>query len=182
VKIQPTIQAAASIPVTPPPQTNPVGAFQPKSATLPPSSASSNGLSRTDQILAELGFAPDLPKPPMPEPVKPAAQLGTLYHRYLHGNDLAGGEFNVTIHDITKEKVIPYPSQPAIEKWCLWVDGLPSGMGNGILFGTRGEEDLMAIFGNVDIYSLRGKKIVIYSKPMNVAGQSKLSIRFRGAK
>ena len=76
--------------------------------------------------------------------------------------------------------MIPYPSQPAIEKWCLLVDGLPFGMGNGILFGTRGEEDLIAIFGRVDVSSLKGKQVVVYPKPMNVAGQPKVSIRFRG--
>ena len=87
----------------------------------------------------------------------------------------------MTIQDITKEKVCPHPSQPVIEKWCLWVYGLPEGMPNGILFGSRGEEDLIAIFGKVTLADLQGKLITIYAKPMNVAGQTKLSIRFRSA-
>jgi hypothetical protein len=134
-------------------------------------------LSRTDQILAELGFPPEAPTPHAP-----VAQLGTLYRRYLHGHNLEGREFTVTIHHVTKEKVTPHPSQPPIEKWCLWVDGLPTGMANGILFGTRGEEDLMAIFGQVEINSLQGKSIIIYPKAMTVAGQPKVSIRFRGVR
>jgi hypothetical protein len=134
-------------------------------------------LSRTEQILAELGFPPEPHKT-----ITPAAQLGTLYRRYLHGNNLEGRENTVTIHHVTKERVIPHPSQPPVEKWCLWVDGLPAGLANGILFGTRGEEDLMAIFGQVEITSLQGKSIVIYPKSMNVAGQAKVSIRFRGVR
>jgi hypothetical protein len=151
----------------------------PQSETIPPSEKiiSSPVLSRTDQILAELGFPPEAPKPHAP-----VAQLGTLYRRYLHGNNLEGREFTVAIHHVTKEKVTPHPSQPPVEKWCLWVDGLPSGMANGILFGTRGEEDLMAIFGQVEINSLQGKSIVIYPKAMTVAGQPKVSIRFRGVR
>jgi hypothetical protein len=151
----------------------------PQTGTMPPLEKviPSPVLSRTDQILAELGFPPEPAKPHAP-----VAQLGTLYRRYLHGNNLEGREFIVIIHHVTKEKVTPHPSQPPVEKWCLWVDGIPSGKANGILFGTRGEEDLMAIFGQVDINSLQGKSIIIYPKAMTVAGQPKVSIRFRGVR
>ena len=150
-------------------------------------------------ILKELGFdSPAQPKPlnqyqPKHEPqvrtmpdekkVKESGYtLGSLYQRYLHGTDLLGEMFTVTIQDITVEKVMPHPSQPQVEKWCLLVSGLPIGMPHRILFGARGEEDLVAIFGKVSVELLRGKAIMIYPKPTSVAGQQKVSIRFRSAK
>ena len=176
----PTVVSAARVTVAaamPADVKIPINESIPQSQTIPLSAKVDPAtiLSRTEQILAELGFPPEPSKT-----TAPAAQLGTLYRRYLHGNNLEGQEFTVTIHHVTKERVIPHPSQPPVDKWCLWVDGLPAGLANGILFGTRGEEDLMAIFGQVEITSLQGKSIVIYPKSMNVAGQAKVSIRFRG--
>jgi hypothetical protein len=130
-----------------------------------------------EQILKELGYEPEAPK------VKdPGYQLGSLYRRYLHGSDLAGQVFPVTIQGISKEKVMPHPSQPVVEKWCLTVSGLPASLANKILFGARGEEDLVAIFGQVSVESLKGKQIMIYPKAMNVAGAQKVSIRFRSVR
>jgi len=134
-------------------------------------------MSRTDQILSELGYSAAPAVTPSSAP-----KLGTLTRRFLHGQDLAGNEYLVTISSISKELVIPHPSQAPVEKWCLWVEGLPPGMPSGILFGTRGEEDLVAIFGNVGIETLAGNKLVIYPKAMTVAGQLKASIRFQRAK
>lgn len=136
-----------------------------------------------DELLRELGFTPQSPKSPEPQKGRePGYTLGSLYRRYLHGTDLMGECFTVTIQTITKEKVKPHPSQPAVEKWCLTVSGLPVGMPNKILFGAKCEEDLVAIFGSVSIDSIMGKQISIYPKPMNVAGQQKITIRFRSAK
>jgi len=130
-----------------------------------------------EQILKELGFDSE-PKKVQEKATESPVQLGNLYRRYLHGSDLGQNALPVTIQNITKERVCPHPSQPVIEKWCLWVYGLPEGMPNGILFGARGEEDLIAIFGKVSLDALKGKPIIIYPKPLNVAGQSKVSIRF----
>ncbi len=135
--------------------------------------------SREDQILKELGFEPNPKSPKDDQPT--GFRLGMLYRRFLHGADLNQQGIKVTIQDITREKVMPHPSQPAEEKWCLWVSGLPEGMPNGVLFGAAGEHDLLNIFGPVSIITLKGKPIVIYPKRMNVAGQTKIAIRFRGA-
>ncbi len=133
--------------------------------------------SRTEEeILAELGFKPDHDKVKEQPP-----QLGTLYRRFLHGSDLGDQAVKVEILNITKEKVMPHPALPLTEKWCLWVSGLPQGMPNGILFGTRGEEDLIAIFGKVSLEVLKGKAVLVYPKPTNVGGQQKASIHFRRA-
>ena len=164
-----TEQASQLQPIHPSPVETPLKAV--------PSSGSSSSLS-VEQILKELGYDPEPKKVHESAPV-PTVQLGTLYRHFLHGSELGQQAYQVTITDITKEKVTPHPSQPTIEKWCLWVSGLPTSYATGILFGTRGEEDLMAIFGNVDIHSLKGKQIVIYSKSLNVGGQAKQSIRFR---
>jgi hypothetical protein len=195
LKVKPTSGSPVEMqtPIVAPPLAQTTAIQETKTPSLPESKSASipqKKLSRTDQILADLGFEPDLPKPTSInnraevtcESTNAPVQLGTLYRHYLHGNNLGGQEFSVRIIDVTKEKVTPHPSQPVVEKWCLWVDGLPTGLGNGILFGTRGEEDLMAIFGQVEIETLKGKQVVIYPKPMNVAGQPKVSIRFRSAK
>ena len=52
------------------------------------------------------------------------ARLGSLYRRYLHGEDLDGKPHTVDIADVTQEVVTPHPSQPGHAKWCLWVTGL----------------------------------------------------------
>lgn len=135
--------------------------------------------SREDQILAELGFSSDTTAHKDDQPA--GFKLGMLYRRFLHGTDLGQQTLKVTILDITKETVMPHPSLPAEEKWCLWVDGLPEGMPNGILFGATGERDLMATFGPVSIDQLKGKSIAIYPKSMNVGGQTKIAIRFKVA-
>jgi hypothetical protein len=101
-----------------------------------------------------------------------------LYRRYLHGSDLNGKPVKVLISDITREEVRPHPSLPLEAKWCLWVSGLPDGMPNGILFGATGEQDLIAIFGQVELQSLKGKPILLVPKAMNVGGQAKIAIRF----
>ena len=61
-------------PIPPEPETTP------KPKPQPQASKAAAPLSRTDQILADLGFTPEPPKP-----AAPALQLGTLYCRYLRG-------------------------------------------------------------------------------------------------
>lgn len=137
--------------------------------------------SREEQILKELGFDAE-PKKLAEAPVsQPGARLGSLYRRYLHGEELDQKPIKVTITNITKETVTPHPSQPSYEKWCLWVSGLPQGIPCGILFGAEGERELVSIFGRVGIESLKGKTMMIYPQPMSVAGQSRIAIRFRSA-
>jgi hypothetical protein len=165
---QPTKPAA--IPPAPVPSVRPVVPHAAPAAPLPAKKTE-------EQILKELGYEPEKPKAK-----DPGYQLGTLYRRYLHGSDLAGQVFPATIQGISKEKVMPHPSQPVVEKWCLTVSGLPANLANKILFGARGEEDLVAIFGQVSVESLKGKQIMIYPKAMNVAGAQKVSIRFRSVK
>ena len=142
--------------------------------TLPPASPN-----REAQILKEMGFEPQPNK--VSEAAAPVHRLGSLYSRYLHGADLDGKAFQVTVREITLEKVMPHPSQPVEEKWCVWVSGLPEGLPIGILFGARGEKDLLAIFGRVDIGAIKGKQMVIYPVSTSVAGQNTVSIRFKSS-
>jgi len=113
-----------------------------------------------------------------PTQKQPAIRLGSLFRKYLHGEDLIRPT-QVSIEKLTQETVMPLPSKPPIQKWCLWVDGLPQGLPNGILFGPQGDRELTAIFGKVDIESLKGKKLEIYPQTITVAGQPRLAIRFR---
>jgi hypothetical protein len=115
-----------------------------------------------------------------PTPPQPAVRLGSLFRKYLHGEDLIR-PVQVSIEKLSQETVIPHPAKPPIQKWCLWVDGLPQGLPNGILFGPQGDRELTSIFGKVDIESLRGKKLEIYPQTITVAGQPRLAIRFRRA-
>lgn len=112
-------------------------------------------------------------------PAQPSEELPV--RRFLKGKDLEGQACRVEILAITRECVVPHPSQEQVEKWCLWVRGLPQGLPNAILFGTRGMEDLCAIFGELPPEELKGKHVVVYPKALQVAGVSKTSIRFRGA-
>jgi hypothetical protein len=115
-----------------------------------------------------------------PTPPQPAVRLGSLFRKYLHGEDLIR-PIQVHIEKLTRESVMPHPAKPPIQKWCLWVEGLPQGLPNGILFGPQGDRELTAIFGKVDIESLKGKKLEIYPQTITVAGQPRLAIRFRRA-
>jgi hypothetical protein len=168
-------QAGKIKPVQPVPAAAPV---KPVLQTIAPAL---KPVSREDQILKELGFDAEPKKLAETAAPQPSIRLGNLYRRYLHGEDLDQKPVKVTITDITKETVTPHPSQPSYEKWCLWVTGLPQAMPCGILFGPQGDKDLVAIFGRVEINSLKGKALVIYPQPMNVAGQSRIAIRFKRA-
>jgi len=113
-----------------------------------------------------------------PTPKQPAFRLGSLFRKYLHGEDLIR-PVQVSIEKLTQETVMPHPAKPPIHKWCLWVDGLPQGLPNGILFGPQGDRELTAIFGKVDIESIKGKRLEIYPQTITVGGQQRLAIRFR---
>ena len=115
-----------------------------------------------------------------PTPPQPAIRLGSLFRKYLHGEDLIR-PVQVSIEKLTQETVVPHPAKPPIQKWCLWVEGLPQGLPNGILFGPQGDRELTSIFGRVDIESLKGKKLEIYPQTISVGGQPRLEIRFRRA-
>jgi len=107
-----------------------------------------------------------------------APKLGTLYRQYLRGSDLTGPCL-VTIAGLTQVTVQPHPRSEPVEKWCLWVTGLPEDTPNGILFGPKGEEVLTKIFGEVDIKDLKGAQIIIYPLKVHVAGYDKMAVRFR---
>ena len=138
---------------------------QPKPAPVTPKQQP-----REAQILRELGFD-----------AAPGLRLGSLYRRYLHGEEIGQQPLTVTISAVTRETVQPHPNQPASGKWCLWVNGLPGGLPNGILFGAQGESELLAIFGRVTVDSLKGKALVIYPHAVTVAGQPRIAIRFKKA-
>jgi hypothetical protein len=128
---------------------------------------------REQKLLEELGYTPEPPRKVKEEPrsQKQGIMLGTLYRRYLCGLDLGEKVIQVTIREIAKEAVFSNPFLPVEELWCLWVNGMPGGLPNGILLDAQGEDDLIAIFGKVCLDDIKGKLIVVYAK--------QASIRFR---
>lgn len=134
---------------------------------------------RGDQILKDLGYL-DEPKKvaEAPEPLI-GARLGFLYRKYLHGDDLGPKSFKVTITNITKEKVGVQQSHEPLERWCLWLNGMPQGMPTGVLFGLQGERELVSIFGRANLENLKGKVIEIYSQSMIVSDKPKMLVHFR---
>ena len=186
VPIQPASkpQSAAVASIQPTPTPKPVAPVIPAKEISKPVQVTKDVTpikSREEKLLEELGYAPEPPRKVKEEPrvQNQGILLGTLYRRYLRGLDLGEKALQVTIREVTKEAVFPNPSQPVEEIWCLWVNGLPEGLPNGILFGAQGEDDLIAIFGKVSLDDLKGKMIVVYAKQATIAGQSKLSLRFR---
>jgi hypothetical protein len=133
-----------------------------------------------EEILRRLGYTPE-PKVARDD-CPPSQTLGSLYRHYLHGEDLPPQPLKVTIQAITREKVMPHPTLPVEEKWCLWVGGLPQGLPNGILFGAKGEHDLLTVFGKVTVSELKGKSLLIHPQLLNIAGKPRYTIRFRGLK
>ena len=105
-------------------------------------------------------------------------RLGSLYRRFLRGSEL-NAPCNVEIIAATQVKVQPHPRAEPVQKWCLWVKGLPEDTPNGILFGPRGEGQLFKLFGNMDVEHLPGNRLQIYPQKIQVAGQNKTSICFR---
>jgi len=106
-------------------------------------------------------------------------KLGTLYRKYLRGSDLGGEVFPVKILNVFKVFVSPPPAYNPVEKWCLKVQGLPLELPDTVLFGPRGEQTLVKIFGQVDTNQLKDKMIVITPKSVKIAGQDKVAIVFR---
>ena len=109
--------------------------------------------------------------------------LGMLYRRYLHGEDLPQeplkshhpgdhpGEGHATSH-------LTHGRESGA---CGWVD-YPRELPNGILFGARGEHDLLSVFGKVNVTELKGKSLLIHPQLLNIAGKPRYTIRFRGLK
>ena len=147
---------------------------------VPPTAPLAPKTPTTEELLRRLGFPPE-PKVAKDEVPSPQT-LGMLYRRYLHGEDLPQEPLKVTIQEITREKVMHHPTLPIEEKWCLWVGGLPQGLPNGILFGAKGEHDLLSVFGKVSVSELKGKSLLIHPQLLNIAGKPRYTIRFRGLK
>ena len=108
-------------------------------------------------------------------------QLGNLYRKYLRGKDLKGEMHTIQIQDIFRVEVTPPPSYQPVEKWCLQVSGLPGDLPDRILFGPKGEESLLYIFGPIKVEALRGKSIIVAPKPIKIAGRDQIAVVFRKA-
>ena len=106
-------------------------------------------------------------------------KLGTLYRKYVRGSDLQGEIYAVKILDTYKVEVTPPPHFNPVEKWCFKVQGLPAELPDQILFGPKGEADLVQIFGRVEIADLKGKNIDLAPKTIKIAGKPQIAIVFR---
>ncbi len=107
-------------------------------------------------------------------------KLGMLYRKYLRGDDLAQTHsYTVEIVAIKTVQVQPHPTAPKQDKWCLTVKGLPEDLPNAVLVGPRAGDELLAIFGNVDIKDLPGKRLNLYKKFYSIAGAQKAAVGFR---
>ncbi|MCX6083076.1 MAG: SWIM zinc finger family protein [Chloroflexi bacterium] len=154
---------------------------QPAKPADPVSEPSARSVACANQILKDLGYAEEPRKvAEAPEP-QIGARLGFLYRKYLHGDDIGPKSFKVTISNVTKEKVTYQQAQEPVERWCLWLNGLPQGVPTGVLFGPMGEKELVKIFGRANVDNLKGKAIEIYSQSMNVSGKPRAAIHFKSA-
>ena len=151
---------------------------QPAKPADPVSEPSARSVACANQILKDLGYAEEPRKvAEAPEP-QIGARLGFLYRKYLHGDDIGPKPYRVTISNVTKEMVAYQQSHEPIERWCLWLTGLPQGLPTGVLFGPQGEKELLAIFGRANVENLKGKTLEIYPQS-NVSDKSKMIIHFR---
>lgn len=148
---------------------------QPAKPADPVSEPSARSVACANQILKDLE-----PKKvaEVPEPLF-GARLGFLYRRYLHGDDLGPKSFKATITNVTKEKVGTQQSREPLERWCLWLNGLPQGFPSGVLFGPQGEKELLAIFGRANLENLKGKVLEVYSQSVDISGKPKMLVHFR---
>ncbi|MCX6083285.1 MAG: SWIM zinc finger family protein [Chloroflexi bacterium] len=151
---------------------------QPAKPADPVQPDSSKASMRIDQLLKELGFDEEPRKVSEVAECQIGARLGFLYRKYLHGDDIGPKPYRVTISNVTKEMVAYQQSHEPIERWCLWLTGLPQGLPTGVLFGPQGEKELLAIFGRANVENLKGKTLEIYPQS-NVSDKSKMIIHFR---
>ena len=112
---------------------------------------------------------------------EPNIKLSQLYQKYLRGADLPG-PLTVEIVDARLVTVRPHPQEPEVEKWCLFIKGLPNpDLPSGILIGPKMVESLMRVIGNLDVSELKGKRINIRPETVRVAGKELKAIRFAAA-
>lgn len=104
-------------------------------------------------------------------------KLGLLYRKYLRGSDLTA-PVTVDILGFRQVQVQPHPSAPAVAKWCLFVQPFDDNLPNAVLIGPKAEDDLLKIFGSVDLDTLKGKKVTLRPEKYNIAGNSRSGIRF----
>ena len=108
-------------------------------------------------------------------------RLGFLYRKYLHGSDLER-ETVVEVVAVKPVQVLPHPKAEQVTKYCMWVKGLPEDFPNGVLFGPKGEGQLVDVFGNVETSDLKGKQLVLYPYAVTIGGQRMKAIGFRAVK
>ena len=108
-------------------------------------------------------------------------KLGFLYRKYLHGSDLER-ETVVDVVAVKPVQVLPHPKAEQVTKYCMWVKGLPDDFPNGVLFGPKGEGQLVDVFGNVETDALKGKQLVLYPYAVTIGGQRMKAIGFRAVK
>ena len=107
-------------------------------------------------------------------------KLGLIYRKYLHGSDLER-PVTVEILKVTEVEVQPHPTAPKQMKACLLVKGLPEHLPSAILFGPKGEQALVNIFGEVDTNTLVGKRLQLVPVDIRVNGRQAKSIGFQPA-
>lgn len=106
-------------------------------------------------------------------------KLGSLYRKYLSGSNLEGVITRVRIKKVYLVTVNPPPTFEEVDKYCMQVDGLDPDLPDKIIFGPKGEKQLISIFGQVDIEELAEKIIDLVPQPVKIAGKQRVSITFR---
>jgi hypothetical protein len=107
-------------------------------------------------------------------------KLGFMYRKYLRGSDLTK-PVTVEILSFGVVQVQPHPTAPAQAKWCMFVRPFDKFLPNAILIGPKMEEDLVSLFGNVELETLKGKQLTIYPSAYNIGGIKRVGIRIRKA-
>lgn len=103
-------------------------------------------------------------------------KLNTLFPaKYATGSDLLKPA-NLTIARVVMEDMHPAPGAPAVSKPVIYF----SGATKGIILTRPLAYQIAEIHGD-DTDQWTGKRIQLYSQPMNVAGQQRQAVRARRA-
>ena len=95
--------------------------------------------------------------------------------RYVKGQDLQGRAVTVTIASVQPERMRPNPQSPELEKYVLYTVGGKKGI---VLSKTLATQIAQALESD-ESEDWIGKQVMLFPKPMTVAGVQRVAIRAR---